>query len=257
MERKIKGVIFDIDGVLVYQDHVLNGAIETINILKKHGYILRYLSNSTLSSRKSRADKLKSLGFQISENEIITASYATAMYIKRIKPRSFWLMLEGKGLDEFKGFTQNTEDPEYIVMGNDRNCFNFDTMNKALKLLLGGTKLIAMMEELVDSSQGDLELDVGSWAKMLEIASGVKATYIGKPNRFIFELTLDTMNLDNQEIIMVGDRINTDIKGANDIGIRSLLVKTGEFKDEDLDCDIKPDFKCETIQEITRILSQP
>lgn len=251
--KKIKGIIFDIDGVLIYQGKVYDGAIETIQLLRDRGFVLRFLSNSTLNSRESITEKLKTMGFQISKEEVITASYATALYVKRLKPKSCWILLEGKGLNEFKGFNQDMNNPEYIIMGNNKSYCDFNHLNHVLRLLLKGSKLIAMMPELVDCSTGEIELNVGSFAQMLEKASGKSAIYIGKPNTFMFELSLSSMKLDRDEVVMVGDRMHTDIKGAKNVGIKSILVKTGEFNDIDLNTDIKPNFSFDSIRDIEKI----
>jgi len=124
MDKKnlsIKGIIFDIDGVLEFQGKIYDGAIETINSLRDKGIVLRFLTNSTLKSRKSCADKLKKRGFQIFEEEVITASYATALYLKKLNPKSCWIMLEREGLNEFRNFTRDMENPEYIVVGDNRS----------------------------------------------------------------------------------------------------------------------------------------
>ena len=251
--KSINGIIFDIDGVLKYHDKVYPKAIETIDTLREKKLILRFMTNSTLKSRESCAEELRKSGFNISSNEIITASYATAMYLEELKPKSCWIMLEREGLSEFKKFNQDTNNPQYIVIGDNRSKFDFEHMNKALRLLLKDSKLIGMTPDPVDSSLGEPELNVGSWVHMLERASGITATYIGKPSNYIYELTLKTMKLEKKDIIMVGDRISTDIKGANDFGIRSILLRTGEFDEEDLNGDIKPDFIFDSIQEILSI----
>lgn len=251
--KKIKGIIFDIDGVLKYHGRVYPGAIETINTLRNKGIILRFMTNSTLKSRESCAEDLEKSGFNISSNEIITASYATAMHLEELKPISCWVMLEREGLSEFKKFNQDANNPEYLVIGDNRSEFDFEHMNKALRLLLKGSKLIGMTPDPVDSSLGEPELNVGSWVHMLERASGITATYIGKPRSYIYKLTLKTMNLEKKDVIMVGDRISTDIKGANDFGIRSVLLRTGEFNKKDLNGDSKPDFIFDSIVEILSI----
>jgi len=254
MQEDLRGVIFDVDGVLEFQGEVYPGAIETIDLLRDKGIILRFLTNSTLKSRASCAGRLRESGFKIFDQEVITASYATAMYLKGLKPYSCWIMVEREGLDEFRDFHQDTENPEYIVVGDNRSKFDFEHLNKALRLLLKGVKLIGMQSELVDTSTGEVELNVGSWVRMLERASGVKATYIGKPNPYVFELTLQTMGLDKSEVIMVGDRVFTDVRGAKDFGIRSLLLKTGEFMEKDLDLDVEPDFVFDSIRDLLTIL---
>lgn len=253
-KENIKGLIFDVDGVLVYQGKVYPGAIETIDTLRDKGMVLRFLTNSTLKSRRSCAEKLNKAGFRIYDQECITASSATAAYLEGLKPKSCWVMLEREGIDEFKSFTQDTENPEYVVVGDNRSQFDFDHLNKALRLIRKGARLIGMQSELIDSSMGDLELNVGSWVGMLERASGVQATYIGKPNSYMFELAVRTMGLDKSEIIMVGDRMSTDVKGAQDFGIRAMLVKTGEYQQDDLDGSVKPNYMLDSIRALLTIL---
>lgn len=254
MQAKIKGIIFDIDGVLEYQGKVYPEAVRTLESLRDRGIATRLLTNSTLKSRKSCAEKLRQLGFPVYDDEVITASYATATYLKEKKTRSCWVMLEGEGLEEFQGFPKDMENPEYIVVGDNRSKFDFKHLNKALRLLLKGGALIGMQSELTDTSLGEPELNVGSWVRMLELASGVKATYIGKPSEYVFDLTLKTMGLGKNEVVMVGDQISTDIKGAKAFGIRSILIKTGEYDEKELDGRVVPDYLINSISEVLDIV---
>ena len=251
---KYQGVIFDIDGVLTYQDMVFPSAPQVVDLLRRQGLTLRFLTNSTLKSRRSCAARLREVGFQIDDAEVLTASYITALYLRQIKPRSVWVMLEREGLDEFLDFPQNLENPEYIVIGDNRSNFDFVHLGKALRLLRKGAKLVGMIPELVDTTLGDLELNVGSWVHMLELASGVPATYIGKPHRFAYEYTLRSMGLDKSQVIAVGDRTGTDIQGANDFGIPSVLLRTGEYAENDLSRTARPDFVIDSIQELPTIV---
>jgi HAD superfamily hydrolase (TIGR01458 family) len=251
---KYQGVIFDIDGVLTYRDMVFPGAPQVVDLLRRAGLTLRFLTNSTLKSRRSCVAQLREAGFQIADGEVLTASYITALYLRQIEPRSVWVMLERQGVEEFAGFKQDLDNPEYIVIGDNRSNFDFAHLGQALRLLRKGSKLIGMIPELVDTTQGDLELNVGSWVHMLELASGVPAVYIGKPHRYAYEYTLRTMNLDKSQVIAVGDRTGTDIQGANDFGIPSVLVRTGEFAENDLSRTARPDFVIDSIQELPAIL---
>jgi len=253
MKEKFHGIIFDIDGVLVFQGKAYPRATGVLDFLREKGIEIRILSNSTLKSRRSCAEQLINVGFNICESEVITASFATAKYLRKLNPRSCWVMLKGEGLEEFNDFNHDTEDPEYIVMGDFREGFTFWNMNKALRLLQNGSKFIVMISEIVDNSMGEVELTVGAYGRMLEEAANVKATYIGKPNRYVFEMALKTMDIEKAKALMVGDKITTDVVGANKAGIRSVLVKTGEFKESDLDCDIKPDYIFDSIQDIKKL----
>jgi len=254
-KNRFDGVIFDVDGVLEFQGVVYPGALELLDHLRDRDMTVRVLTNSTLKSRRTCAERLNAKGFHIDKEEIITASYATAQYLKTLHPRSCWVMLNGEGLEEFRTFHLDERNPEYIVLGDLREDFNFHNMNQALKLLLQGSKLVVMITEKVDNSMGDVELTVGAYGKMLADAARVEATYIGKPNRIIFDMTLETMNIEKNNILMVGDKIESDIRGAKNVGIQSALVKAGEFKESDLESDIKPDYLCESIQDLARLFS--
>jgi len=250
MDRKYNGVMFDIDGVLEFQGKAYPGAVELLEFLRNKGVTIRILSNSTLKSRKVCTERLNRHGFKVTEAEVITASWVTARYLKTLKPKSCWVMLKGKGIEEFKEFNMDDETPEYIVLGDYREEFKFENMNKALNLLLQGTKLIVMIPEKVDHSLGGVELTVGAYGKMLEDAAGIKATYIGKPSAYMFDIAIDSMGIDRTEVLMVGDRVSTDITGARQAGIPSVLVKTGEFKPDDLMGDILPDFIVDAVGDI-------
>lgn len=255
MKGEIEGVIFDLDGVLEFQGKVYPGAIELVDSLRRRGVPVRVLSNSTLKSRRSCTEKLNKRGFSFREDEVVTASFATARYLETLNPRSCWVMLKGEGLEEFRGFRHDPDNPEYVVLGDFREEFNFQNMNKALKLLLNGAKLIVMITETVDNSMGGTELTVGAYGKMLEDAAGIQATYIGKPNRYVFDITLSTLgDIDRSRILVVGDKIKTDILGAKNVGLKAALVKTGEFRESDLKAPIAtPDYVFDSVREVERL----
>jgi HAD superfamily hydrolase (TIGR01458 family) len=245
-----KGVIFDINGVLEFQGVVYPGAVELFDLLRSKGIVIRILTNSTLKSRKDCAEKLNRMGFDVAEDEVVTASFATAQYLRMLKPRSCWVMLKGKGLDEFRDFCHDDRNPEYIVLGDYRDGFNFQNMNKALKLLIEGSQLIVMIPEKVDHSMGEVELTVGAYGRMLEDAARINGVTIGKPNAGIYDISLLTMGIPKNSVLMVGDRVDTDIAGAKAAGIRSVLVKTGEFRARDLEGELQPDFVIESVRDL-------
>jgi len=249
VSARFEGVFFDVDGVLEFQGKVYPGAVELIEFLRRKGVLIRIVTNSTLKSRKSCASGLQAKGFQIGEDEVITASFATAEYLRLLHPRSCWVMLKREGLEEFRDLPHDDRNPEYLVLGDLREDFNFQNMNRALKLLLRGSKFIVMIPETVDNSMGGVELTVGAYGKMLEDAARVKATYIGKPNRYIFDIALATMNFPRDRVVMLGDKILTDILGAKKAGIKSVLVKTGEFKESDLKGHIRPDYVFDSVKD--------
>jgi ribonucleotide monophosphatase NagD (HAD superfamily) len=100
---------------------------------------------------------------------------------------------------------------------------------------------------------GEVELNVGSWVGML---NGHQCRlFILESLIFVFELSLRTMNLSTREIVVVGDRVSTDIAGAYILGLRSVLVKTGEFNPSDLNTNVHPDLIVDSIRDIPSILN--
>jgi ribonucleotide monophosphatase NagD (HAD superfamily) len=134
--RPFEGVIFDIDGVLEFRGAVYPGAVETVAALRAAGLAVRFLTNSTLKSRSSCAEKLRRRGFEAHEAEVVTASYATATYLREQQARSCWVLLDGEGRREFDGLPQDLEAPEYVVVGDYREGLNWSNMNRALRLVL-------------------------------------------------------------------------------------------------------------------------
>jgi HAD superfamily hydrolase (TIGR01458 family) len=252
------GVLFDIDGVLEFRGEVCPGAVETVAAVREAGLAVGFLTNSTLKSRASCAEKLRRRGFEAHEAEVVTASYATATYLREQQVRSCWVLLDGEGRREFDGLPQDEETPECVVVGDYRQGLNWANMNRALRLLLRGARLVGMQSELLDRSGSQEEtLNVGAWVRMLEQAAGVKATYIGKPEGYAFALVLKTMGLDRRQVLMVGDKISTDIRGANDFGLPSALLRTGEFDESELDGSVRPDHVLDSIRDLPAILRLP
>ena len=251
-----KGFLFDLDGVLEYRGRMFPGAVETLQALRAGGFVVRFLTNSTLRSRRSCAEYLQRRGFAAEPGEVITASYATARYLRALHPRSCWVLLDPEcdGIEEFKDCVQDEKSPEYLVVGNYRDHFDFASLNRALRVLRNGAKFIAMhREELVDTSMDEIELTVGSWVQMLERASGVSAVCIGKPSPYVFELALDGTGLRPGEVVMVGDRLSTDVAGARNAGLRAALVRTGEFDERDLAAELQPDWVLDSVADVLRL----
>jgi HAD superfamily hydrolase (TIGR01450 family) len=251
-------VLFDVDGVLEYQGRVYPGAVELIDELRLRNTRVLIVTNSTLKSRRSAAAKLRDRGFRVEGDEVITASYASAQYLRAQGARSCWVMVKGEGIEEFHDLLHDPERPEYLVLGDCRDDFSFENMNRALKLLANGARLVVMIPEMTDSSTGDLELTVGAYGRMLEEAARRPAVYVGKPSRFMFDVALQKVEgIDRGRVLMVGDKVSTDIAGARQAGIRSALIKTGEYMEGDLQGPVRPDYVFESLAGLRRLLAAP
>ena len=250
---RIKGLLLDIDGVLYVGDKVIEGAVEAVKELRKK-YKLRFITNTTTKTRRQVYEKLRNMGFELSEEEIFSALTATKEFLKERNAGAFLLLTENakKEFEELKGLPV-----KFVVVGDARENITYENMNKAFRYLTEGAKLVACAKNrYFKDKDGKLSLDAGPFVVALEYASGKEAILIGKPNREFFLKAVKSMNLKPEEVAVVGDDIEADVKGGMDAGLFGILVKTGKFKEEDLKKGIKPHLVIDSIKELPKALEE-
>ncbi|WP_297454224.1 TIGR01458 family HAD-type hydrolase [Persephonella sp.] len=245
--KKIKGFLLDLDGVLYIIDKPIEGAQETLKKLKEK-YPVRFITNTTTKPRKVVYEKLIKMGFDVKEEEIFSALEATKQFLKERDAGAF-LILTDLALEDMKDIKR--EPVEYVVIGDARDNFTYENMNKAFRYLMDGAELLAAAKnKYFRDKDGKLSLDCGAYITGLEFATGKKAKLIGKPNKDFFLLAVKSMGLKPEEVAVIGDDIEADVKGAMDAGLKGILVKTGKFTPQDLEKGIKPDLIIENINQI-------
>ncbi len=248
---KIKGLLLDLDGVLYIIDKPIEGAQETLKKLKKR-FKVRFITNTTTKPKKLIYEKLKNMGFDVEEDEIFSALEATKQFLKEESAGAF-LILTDIAKKDFKDIPK--EPVKYVVVGDARDNFTYENMNKAFRYLMDGAELIAAAKnKYFRDKDGKLSLDCGAYVVGLEFATGKKAKLIGKPNKDFFLLAVKSMGLKPEEVAVIGDDIESDVKGGMDAGLKGILVKTGKFTPEDLNKGIKPDLIIENINELLKYL---
>jgi HAD superfamily hydrolase (TIGR01450 family) len=148
--RQPLGALIDVDGVLHIDGVVVPGAVDAVNALRARGVPFRLLTNTTVRSRASLGALLRELGFDIADDEIITAPVATAAYLRRRFPgQPCYPIVKGDVLDDFDGvpFSEGP-DARVVVIGGAEEGFSYAAMNHAFRLLLAGAKLVAMHRNL-------------------------------------------------------------------------------------------------------------
>ncbi len=250
--RKIKGFLLDIDGVLYVGNEPIQGAVETIRILKNR-YKVAFITNTTTKTKKMIADKLVKMGFEIDENEIFSALEAVKQFLMSKKEGAF-LLLKEEVKSEFKEIPSHPV--KYVVVGDARENFSYENMNKAFRYLFHGAELIAAAKnKYFKDTDGDLSLDCGAYVVGLEFATDKEARLIGKPNKEFFHLAVKRLGLKPEEVAVIGDDIESDVQGAIDAGLKGILVKTGKFTDKDLEKGIQPDLIIDSIEDLKDYLS--
>lgn len=256
-----KALLIDIDGVLSVSWKALPGAVDAVNRLRALGVPMRFLTNTTSRTRRVLHETLTQSGFELVPSEILSAAVATATYLRTVYSGAHCFVLSnGDVVEEFKGITLvgPTEPADVVVLGGAGVEFSFDALNGVFRQLQGGARLIAMHRNLYWQTGDRLTLDTGAFLPGLERAAGVQATMIGKPAPEFYKAALEDLNLPaSKHIVMVGDDIEADIRGARNIGLGAVLVRTGKFRQADLDAaTVRPDAVIDSICDLEAWLRQ-
>ena len=237
--KKIKLYIFDVDGTLVLGEKALPYASDVIELLKKNNFNFIILSNNSSYSIEENLKRLETiLKVTLSLKNLYTSTHATIDFISKKNIRRCFIVGTPGMIQDFteNGIIQDTENPQAIILGFDKT-LNYNKIQKTAFLLQKNPQIpfFATHPDLTcPTEEGDIP-DVGSFLKMFEAATGRSADIIfGKPNELILEQCISKFNLDFSEVLVVGDRLETDILMANSLGTRSALVLTGDTSAEDL-----------------------
>jgi HAD superfamily hydrolase (TIGR01458 family) len=225
----IRGILLDIDGVLHVSMQPIAGAADTLRWLDQHGYRTCFVTNTTTASRATLAQRLAAIGLPLTEQQLITAPVATANYIRQRYPgKRCWVLSKGDAEADFAGIDLVESHAEIVVIGGAEELLTYEAMNAAFRMLMDGAVLLAMHTNLYWRTSDGLRLDSGPYVYALELATSKQATVLGKPARPFFEQALQSIGVEAAEAIMVGDDLENDVRGAQQAGLRGILVCTGK-----------------------------
>lgn len=230
------GLLLDMDGVIYRGNELISGALDLVSGLVQHQIPFRFLTNNSQRTRRDVATKLQRFGLPVDESHIYTCAMATARFLACQKPNGTAYVIGESGLMTAlhrNGYSIVDKDPDYVVVGEGR-MLSFEQVETALRMILAGARLIATnLDPNCPTDQG-MRPGCGATVAMLESASGVKAFSVGKPSPVMLSDVCRDMGLDPSNVVMVGDTMTTDILGAVQMGICSVLVLTGSTNLADL-----------------------
>lgn len=254
----IAGFLFDLDGVLYVGDRPIEGAADTITQLRERCMPVRFCTNTTVLSDASLLKKLIDLGLPINKQELFGAIRAAVSFLRRRGSPSCHLLLTDDPQQDFKEFPQTIDDPQFVIIGDMCKSWDYDLMQKTFTMVMNGAEMIALHKGRYWQTETGLRMDIGAFVAGLEYVTGKEAVVIGKPSRAFFELALDDMGLPAEKVAMVGDDIDSDIGGAQAVGMKGILVRTGKYR-EDLvaGSNIRPDLVIDSVADLPALLIKP
>jgi phospholysine phosphohistidine inorganic pyrophosphate phosphatase len=252
----MQGILFDLDGVLYNSETLIDGAPETIRWAQEKGIPYLFVTNTTSRGRSALVEKLRRFDIPVEKNQIMTPCVAAAEWLRTRSDGKTALFVLPKALEEFDGIDCLAEDLEtgarYIVIGDLGDAWDFRKLNRAFRLLHSDPEsvLIALGMTRYWHAHDGLRLDTAPFVVALEHAAEKKARVFGKPASAFFIAAVGTLGLPAREIVMIGDSIETDVGGAQQSGLKGILLRTGKFRLADLLGDIQPDAVLDSIRDV-------
>jgi NagD protein len=166
---------------------------------------------------------------KVGAEHIYTSALATAMFLKSQRPKGTAFVLGESGLTgalHDAGYVLTSHEPDYVVVG-ETTAYSYSDITQATRLIAAGARFIATNPDPSGPGEGGLVPACGAIAALLEAATGVEPYYIGKPNPLMMRNAMRFLGVHSEDAVMVGDRMDTDVRIGTESGMETILVLTG------------------------------
>lgn len=234
--------LLDLDGTLYSGGAAIAGAPGTLRRLRERKIPFRLVTNTTSRSRSMLVQRLSGYGFEVSAEEVFTATLA-ATHLARaaghstVAPFVLDPALEDMQALELTGGTSGRPAagcPDAILVGDLGDRWTYALMQEAFEYLMNGADFIALSRDRYWLREGQLALDAGPFVAGLEYASGRVATIAGKPSLVFYRTALESLGTARSDTAMIGDDLWSDVQGAQRAGLQGWLVRTGKYQESAL-----------------------
>jgi HAD superfamily hydrolase (TIGR01450 family) len=255
-DRLYAGYVLDLDGTVYLGDEPLPGAADALETLRSAGSKLVFLSNKPLERPTAYAAKLRSMGVPVRDDEVVSSIDALIRYLAEHPPGAAILTISEPLIDEMlrEAGHEVTLDPavaDLVVVSWDRT-FTYDKLERAFRAVRRGARIVATNPDpWCPTPDGGLP-DCAAMLAALEVSSGGRAeAIVGKPSPHMARVALDRLGLAANQVVMVGDRLLTDVAMARDAGMVSALVLTGATSPADVEAaSVRPDLVLEYLGQL-------
>ena len=249
-----KALLMDMDGTLVNNWMPLSGSIKLIEYLneKKMPYLI--VTNRVSKTIDQIGENLRSGGLKILNNRIINPLIALNKYIINNNIKTYFFV--GPEYQEKNIIESNKFEifPEYVILCDFENIdCNYKLMNKIYQYIKSGSKILTTSYSDYYLSDTEYKMDTGIFVKMYELLTEKKAIIIGKPSTEILQIAMVELNKQPKDIILIGDDGFSDIQGGKQLGMETILVKTGVYKEGDEE-KYKPNLVINKLDEIIKLV---
>ena len=252
---RFEGFVFDLDGTVYLDDVLLPGAAATLAAVREREAPHVFLTNKPLERSEFYAGLLRRLGVPIADDQVVSSLDALVLYLAQHTPGARVLCVSEPLVIEVlleAGFEivrhDQAESAEVVVVSFDRT-FDYPKLHAAYRAVKAGARIVATNpDRFCPTADGGLP-DCAAMLAAIEACTGARAeAIVGKPSRHMAAAVLDRLGLSAERVLMVGDRLSTDIALAAAAGMASALVLSGDSQVDDLAAsEYKPGYLLDTI----------
>jgi NagD protein len=251
--RSKKAFICDMDGVIYHGNVLLPGVKEFIKWLNDQDKKYLFLTNSSERSPRELNKKLARLGVDVGAEHFYTSALATAAFLDSQKPHGEAYVIGEAGLLNALyeiGYHINDVNPDYVVVGESKT-YTYENLTRAVNLVRDGAKLIGTNPDLTGPIENGIVPATGSLIAPIEMSTGSKAYFVGKPNPLMMRHALKKISSRREETAIIGDRMDTDMIAGIESEIDTVLVLSGVSDRENIkQFAYQPDLILEGVGEI-------
>jgi 5'-nucleotidase len=221
--------LIDMDGVLVREDHPIEGANRFLENLAANATPFLVLTNNSMFTPRDLSARLKFSGLKVPESNIWTSALATAGFISTQRPKGSAFVIGEVGLTTALhqvGYTLTENSPDYVVIGETRS-YSFERITRAIRLVSEGSRFIATNPDPTGPSVDGPLPATGAVTALISRATGQEPYFVGKPNPLMIRSALRVLNAHSETTAMVGDRMDTDVVAGLEAGLHTVLVLSG------------------------------
>lgn len=232
-----KSYLIDMDGVIVRGSELIPGADRFLDRLHQKNIKFLILTNNPLYTPIDLQYRLQRIGVNVTVEHLYTSALATAHFLHKQLPRGTAFVIGESGLTQALhevGYVLTDHHPDYVVVG-ETTSLSFERMTRAVRLVSQGARFIATNPDPSGPGEGGLVPACGAIAAFIEAATGVQPYYVGKPNALMMRTALRYLSEHSENAIMVGDRMDTDVRVGTEAGLETVLVLTGATTREMVD----------------------
>jgi HAD superfamily hydrolase (TIGR01458 family) len=255
-----RGYLLDLDGTLYSSGAAIPGAVAALDRLRRRHIPVRLVTNTTSRSCAMLVERLRGYGFEVSTEDVFTATLAGSVLARRAGYRCVAPFVPEPALQDMAGLelAGGTSSrprgcvPQAVMVGDLGERWSYALLQEAFEYVMAGAELIALSRDRYWLNQDRLALDAGPFVAALEFATGKSATVAGKPSPGFYAAAVQSLEVEpGGSVAMVGDDLWSDVEGAQRAGLQGWLVRTGKYRETALrESGVLPDRILESVAEL-------